>query len=211
MSEHLPEELLALIAQAVDAHTDMQSQAIAAEQAVRKADGFNQWRNDLILIGIRELVHRQRAADNVALKRGLRDEAPQGGGKAKVAPGSSYRSSERRLWARLNVLGRSLGEMTGTELLDAAAVYAQRAEGNNQMAEFCRLVGGKAKDCAVSQALTDKQLDNLAVKAGFESHYRKPHRPIVRRSSLERHCLCDAAPFRWEIDDHHQHGIGAIH
>lgn len=128
------ERLQTLVDSAVDTHPDSIEDAI--EAVLKKANRvawFEKLKDELIRRAIAKLIHDTRHQINVA----MRSASGEYGGPATVTAGAASGRIAQGVMAYL-IAGKTLGMLTGDELVETADSESERASGHQFNVRLCR-------------------------------------------------------------------------
>jgi hypothetical protein len=158
-----PRELLDIVKEAVVAHGDIEKQVSQAIRRWSRHDEFGAWTIQLAHGQIRSLVHEQRHAINVAMRRA----AGVYGKAAKVVAGEAVCDSLSRWLDGYSIGGCRLGDIPGSRLASLAESESERAIGHEFNARLLNALAnrvGAAAGVLVRHVVTDADIDKLAKK-----------------------------------------------
>lgn len=168
-----PDEVNQVIDDAVRQYPDDIDTAVdVAVEDIMSLPCFKNIRNDLFRSAIRSLIHDKRHSINVSIKHA----ASKYGGPAKV----KYASSEavNRVSASCydySIGSRSLGSMTGVELLEVRESELAIAKGHQVNATLCeRLSKIVPPEKTVRESVTEKKLWQIFQNLGLKVTESKP-------------------------------------
>ncbi len=149
------ERLQKLVDEAVDKHLDSIEDAT---EAVLKKTGrvawFEKLKDELTRRAIAGMIHDTRHRINVAMRTASGDY----GGPATVTAGAASGRIAQGVMAYL-IGGKTLGMLTGDELVNTADAEAERASGHQFNARLCRELARTVKgDTLVRQKFSVKKL-----------------------------------------------------
>lgn len=147
--------LLEIINEEVDAAPDSVETVIdhVLSRAKRRKD-FGEWSGDLIRKGVSRLVYDVRHERNVAMRRQHGDY----GTEAKVTAGDATARVAGSVYLYM-IAGKSLGSVTGDELVDVADGEAARADGHQFNVRLCRELAKSVKgEATVRQRVSEAKL-----------------------------------------------------
>ena len=155
------ERLQKLVDSAVDKHPDSIEDAI--ESVLKKAGKvawFEKLKEELLRRAIAKLIHDTRHGINVTMRKA----SGEYGGQAKVIAGAVSARIAQGAMAYM-IAGKTLGALTGEELLATADSESEKASGHQFNVRLCRELSKTVKgESTVGQKYTVKRLQALFEK-----------------------------------------------